>query len=121
MADTHEFGRRAEQLALNFLMAKGYKILHTNWRFYQKEIDIVCTNGEELIIVEVKARTCSVFPFPGEVVPPSKQRNLVSAAEAYIFKYDINLPARFDLVAIVNNSSGFDIEHIENAWYPMVN
>ncbi|MFZ5939655.1 MAG: YraN family protein [Bacteroidota bacterium] len=121
MTESAEFGRRAEQLAANYLIAKGYRILHTNWRFYKKEIDIVCTNGNELIIAEVKARNCSVFPYPGEVVPPSKQRHLVDAAEAYIFRYNIDLQTRFDLIAIIYNQGGFEIEHIEAAWYPSVN
>ncbi len=121
MAESYEFGRRAEQLAANYLLAKGYKILHTNWRFFKKEIDIVCTNGTELVIAEVKARTCTVFPYPGELVPLSKQRNLEDAAEAYIYRYNMDLPTRFDLIAIIFSGNQFEVEHIENAWYPQVN
>jgi len=121
MAESYDFGRRAEQLALNFLLAKGYRVLHTNWRYYRKEIDIVCTNGSELVIVEVKARNNSFHSIPGELISRTKQRHLEAAAEAYIFRYSIELPARFDLVAIVGSKTGYTVEHYENAWYPQVN
>ncbi len=120
MSESGELGRRAEQLAASYLIAKGYRILHTNWRFYQKEIDIVCTSGNELVIVEVKSRSSSVFPHPEDVLGPAKQRHLVEAAEAYIRRYNSQLPTRFDLVAIIYNRQGFDVEHIENAWYPQL-
>ncbi|TSA28863.1 MAG: YraN family protein, partial [Bacteroidetes bacterium] len=32
MATIHELGRRGEELAAQYLLEKGYKILETNWR-----------------------------------------------------------------------------------------
>ncbi len=48
-------------------------------------------------------------------------RNIVDAAEAYIFKYNMNMEVRFDLIAVIFSREGPRIEHIESAFIPGVN
>ena len=40
MAEHYELGKKGEQLAVNYLINKGYKIVERNWRFQKAEIDI---------------------------------------------------------------------------------
>ncbi len=120
MAESHELGKKAEEFAVEFLISKGNRIMDRNWRHGHLELDIVCTDGKMLIVVEVKARRQSIFPHPEDVFTPMQERRIIQATEAYIFKNNIDMPVRFDLIAIVFGETGFEIEHIEDAFFPGV-
>ena len=81
MAETHEYGRKAEEFAANFLNSKAYHILDRNWRCGHLELDLVCTNYKELVFVEVKARRQSIFPHPEDVFTPMKERHMLKSYE----------------------------------------
>ena len=120
MAESNDFGKEAEHFAAGFLISKAYHILDCNWRYGHLELDIVCTDWKELVIVEVKARRESIFPHPEDVFTPIKERRTLLAAEAYIMQHNYAMPARFDLVAIVLRQGHFEIEHIEGVFVPGV-
>jgi putative endonuclease len=121
MSKKIELGKQGEDIAFHFLLKKGFKILARNWRFHKEEIDIVAKDSEELVIVEVKTRAASIYEEPGESITPQKIRYLVNAAEAYIIEHDIDVETRFDVVSIKWYGEGkYDIDHIENAFYPPV-
>ena len=113
-----ETGKKAEQLAARYLRARGYRIWKTNWRWGKKELDLVTLYRGELVIVEVKARDGNPVNDPSEVVDGAKQRSIVLATEAFIRLYDCRRPTRFDVIGVVYRNSGFEIEHIENAFFP---
>ncbi len=53
---TKNIGKLAEDLAAEFLINEGYKILERNWRFNKfGEIDIIALKRKSLNFVEVKA------------------------------------------------------------------
>ncbi len=118
--DHCEKGRQAESLAAGYLKARGYYIWKSNWRWGKKELDLVTLHCNELVIVEVKARMFNAVNEPSEVVDPAKQRNLVLAAEAFIRLHGCCRPTRFDVIAVIYRGSDMEIEHIENAFYPVV-
>ena len=120
MAESHEMGKKAEEFAVQFLISKAYRILDQNWRHGHLELDIVCTDGKMLIVVEVKARRQSIFPHPEDVFTPQKERFILHATEAYIQRKSIDMLVRFDLVAIVFRKDYFEIEHIEEVFFPGV-
>ena len=95
-------GREAEESACRFLREKGYEIVARNWRTVRGELDIVARDGPTLVFVEVKARSGSGFGGPAAAVHPSKQRRLISAARAFLSETACALPARFDVVAILD-------------------
>ena len=57
MLSTVEIGKNGEDLAVEYLVNKGYKILERNWRSGHKEIDIIAMDGDTLVVVEVKCRS----------------------------------------------------------------
>ena len=59
MSAPHEVGDRGEALAASFLQDAGYRILDRNYRHGRNEVDLVCldTRSQEIVFVEVKART----------------------------------------------------------------
>ena len=87
---TTEIGRIGEKLAVKFLKKSRYKILETNNRQSHNEIDIIATNRDFLVFVEVKTRSVdeadmySPYGTPADAVTISKQRRIVSAAQSYI-------------------------------------
>ncbi len=120
MAESHDFGGRAEEFAAEFLVSRGYCILHRNWTYGHKELDIVCTDGKLLVVAEVKARKQGSFPHPEDLLSPAKERFIIEAAEYYLYQYAVSMPVRFDLVSVITRGSLFDIEHLEDAIIPGV-
>lgn len=118
MAIHNDLGRDGEQMASNLLEAKGYTIRHRNWRCGHKELDIVAEKDNLLVIVEVKTRKDTIFGTPEEAVTNAKIRRIVSSTDAYLRKYAIDKPVRFDLITIVTQQGNTQIDHIEDAFYP---
>lgn len=116
----HDFGKLGEEIAVNYLTAKGYRILERNWRSGHKEIDIIAMDGDTLVVVEVKTRKSNFFGDPDLAVGADKQRLLVWAADAYVRYRDLDVEVRFDVVSIVITDNDQRIEHIEDAFYPTV-
>ena len=135
MAKYHELGSKGEELAVKYLKKKGYVILNTNWRYKHKEIDIIARlprlpihsggqakNDDTLVIVEVKSRSSESIEFesPYDAVTKKKQRFIIEATNAYMKKKDIVLDVRFDIISIISIGKTYKIEHIEDAFYPIV-
>ena len=96
-------------------------ILERNWRFGQKEIDIICKGEGKLIIVEVKSRNTINAETPSELLSRQKMRNIVDAAEAYIFQKNVHEEVRFDFALVVFDARGYNLEYIRDAFIPGVN
>jgi len=120
MAEHNDFGKMGEEMAQKHLLAKGYTIIATNWTFGKDEIDIVAKHNNYLVIVEVKTRSSNYFGDPEEAVTKQKRKFLVRAADAYINRYNIAEEVRFDIISIVVTGNHWDINHIEDAFYPTI-
>ena len=117
MAEHNELGKIGEKLAVEYLQKKDYEILETNWTFQKAEIDIIAQKDNTLVIVEVKTRTSTDFGLPQDFVNPSKIQLLVKAANEYIILNDLDVEIRFDIIAIIKDGKGFNVEHLEDAFY----
>ena len=120
MQSTVEIGRNGEDLAVAYLEHKGYRILERNWRSGHKEIDIIAMDGDTLVVVEVKCRKSLNFGDPDIAVGVMKQRMLIYAAEAYLNYNNLDVEVRFDIISMVVTPQGEHIEHIEDAFYPLI-
>lgn len=120
MQKKNKIGHAGEQAAVNFLTNKGYRIRERNWRAGHLELDIIAEFDEFIVFAEVKTRSGTYFQQPFQAVNHKKQRKIIKAANIYIEKNKIELEARFDIISIVKTGSGYDIEHIEDAFYPRV-
>lgn len=117
MAEHNELGRLGEELAVSHLQKDNYEILETNWVFQKAEIDILALKDNVLAIIEVKTRSTLDFGLPQEFVKPKKIQLLVKAVNEYITLNNLDVEARFDIIAIYNNKGKFVIEHIEDAFF----
>lgn len=120
MPGTKEIGEEAENMALQYLINKGYKILDKNWYYQHAELDIVAEKDKFLVIVEVKSRAGNYIVEPQAAVNSAKQKLIISAANAYIRQKNIDLEVRFDIISIVFYKTGHKLEHLEDAFYPRV-
>jgi putative endonuclease len=116
----YALGKQGEAYAQEYVMANGYKILHTNWRHGKKELDIVTLKDETIVVFEVKTRIDNFWEEPKDAVKIRKQKNMVEAADAYVQKFDYDLEVQFDILSLVYNGKGFDLEHIPDAFYPLI-
>lgn len=94
-------GRKGEELAAQWLIRSGFKILHKNWRFKHWEVDIIASRNEILHFIEVKTRKSVYYGFPEEGVTLKKLRNLTAAADEYQFRYPGWQRIQFDIVSII--------------------
>jgi len=117
MADHNDLGNFGEQLAIDYLVQNGFKILETNWVFQHKEIDIIAKKSPFIVFVEVKTRRTNYFGEPFTFVDRKKQNFIIKAANEYIIKNDIEEEARFDIVSVLYSEKDEDIKHIEDAFY----
>ena len=119
MAIQQEVGKRGEQVASDYLTAKGYKILERNWYFRKKEIDIIAEKDDFLVIIEVKSRSVGFREDPRDAVNMKKQKFLIQAANAYVNKFNIDQEVRFDIITVVFlNDHEYKLIHIDDAFYP---
>ncbi len=118
MATQQEIGELAEQLAQAHLVKLGYQILDTNYHYGHLELDIVARDGEELVIVEVKARNGIRYEHPSEAVTNNKIKRIVEAADGYIQEKNWQGETRFDIVTIIFFGQNFELEHFKEAFYP---
>jgi len=117
MAKHNELGKKGEQLAVNYLIKKGYEIVDRNYRFDKAEVDIIARKNNLLSIIEVKTRSSIDFGNPQDFVKPKQIKRLVKAVDEYVTVNGLDVEVRFDIIAIIKNGKTFDIEHLENAFY----
>ncbi len=121
MAQHNDLGIKGEALAEEYLRSKGYQILAKNWICDRHEIDIIASNNDFIIFIEVKTRASDMWGLPEEAVSTNKIKRIVQAADFYLNANDIDQPARFDIIAIVLNKYKTEIEHIEDAFMAPLN
>jgi putative endonuclease len=116
MADHNELGKKGEQIAIDFLVKKKYKILEKNYRYLKLEVDIIAQKENILVAVEVKTRTTDFFGNPQEFVDPKKIKRLLSAIDNYVIEKELEVEVRFDIIAIIHYKQQTKIEHLKDAF-----
>jgi putative endonuclease len=112
-------GDRAEQIAATFFEAKGWTLLAQNWRYGQKEVDLILRDGHVIVFAEVKARRQVRFGHPEEFVDARKQANMVAVASAWMEQHAWEGEIRFDIVSILNQPGQPPfITHFPDAFFP---
>ncbi|UTW63518.1 YraN family protein [bacterium SCSIO 12741] len=118
MAEHLHLGQKGETAALQYLIEQGYSIRAQNWKHGHLEVDLIANISDELVFVEVKTRSTDYFGHPAEAVTDSKKEHLYQAAEAYLEDEDEDWECRFDVIAVIINSKGVEIDHMPDAFGP---
>ena len=106
-------GESAEEQAHRFLINKGLKTVCRNYRCKQGELDLIMTDQQTLVIIEVRYRKTDQYGSALESVTRTKQSRIIAATHSYLSSQKTDRPIRFDVVAISGNGK---IEWIQNAF-----
>ncbi|MBE6679702.1 MAG: YraN family protein [Ruminococcaceae bacterium] len=117
---SRDIGRKGEKLAADYLKKHGYKIVAKNFSSAHGEIDLVVTNKDFLVFVEVKSRKDNEenfknYGFPAEAVNKTKQRHIIFTANVFLQKHPTDKALRFDVVEVYLGKE-IRINHIEDAF-----
>lgn len=123
--DTQTLGKYGEDTAAVFLEARGFRLLHRNFRIGHAEIDLIAENDAFVVFAEVKTRrqipdTAAPFGTPAQAVDAKKQSVLVRAAEAYLAEHAPDRFFRIDVIEVYADPDTpeyrvLDVRHFENA------
>ena len=111
-------GREAEQAACEFLQAQGLKLLERNFRVRGGEIDLIMSDGNVVIFVEVRARQHGGFMHPAESINARKRQRLIHAGTRYLQRTGglHTTRSRFDVVCISGTGAERKLEWIRGAF-----
>lgn len=112
-------GERGEKLAAAYLKKKGYRVVARNWRNprdRRDELDLVCTDGDVLVFVEVKARDAAALVSGYHAVDTRKKQVVRRTATAYLRRLRAKPHTyRFDIVEVEMGAGGKgEVRHYEN-------
>jgi putative endonuclease len=102
-------GAAAEALAAEFLQARGLKIVARNYRCRGGEIDLIASDGDSLIFVEVRLRSDAAFGGAAESITTAKKKRLRFAAAHYLSRssqMSKEPPCRFDAILLSSLDPG---------------
>ncbi|MBN7772031.1 YraN family protein [Clostridium aminobutyricum] len=110
-------GSYGEAIAATYLESKGYKIVEKNFRCKLGEIDIIASQRDMLVFIEVKTRSSTAYGLPCEAVNKKKQLHLIRTAAFYLLKNHIGeIDQRMDVVEVLYREDHVYIRHLENAF-----
>ena len=96
----HLLGQWAEQTALLFLQSQQYQYVNKNYHSRFGEIDLIVKRDNELVFVEVKARSAGSYAEACEVISYSQQRKIIKTAQFFLQRYSnyYYFDCRFDVI-----------------------
>ena len=107
-------GRKGEELAKEYLIKKGYKIVETNKRFSRFcEIDIIAQDKDTIVFCEVKTRKTTICGSPFEAITKSKYQNIKKGIFFYLQENSNCKKFRVDAISIVLEPK-LEIKHLKN-------
>ena len=111
--DLHKklLGRKGERLAVKFMKKAGYKLVKRNFRTPFGEADAIMSKGENIVFIEVKTRSNSIFGEPKDSVGYRKQEKYKKIAQYYKLKHG-EMPITFAVVEVTEEG----INLIEDAF-----
>ena len=119
MINKKSLGNYGEDLACEFLIKKGYKILERNFNCRLGELDIICMYRGLLVFIEVKCRYSLNYGVGIESINFTKVKRIISSSKFYIHLKNLyNLNVRYDIINIDLNleENKKNIQHYEDAF-----
>jgi len=115
-------GKEGEEIAREFLIKKGFNLIESNYSNNLGEIDLIMTDKDWLVFVEVKLKVGDKFGHPEEMIGKNKLSRIKRIAEGFLVlespiasKFE---KYRIDAVCVVLNEDNTlrSIKHYENLY-----
>lgn len=116
--DTRALGRFGEDLAEQYLVRAGFRILARNVHLRHAELDLVALDRTTLVFVEVRLRSSARFGSGAESVDARKRRRIVAAAAELLARGELPRAPRirFDVIAVDAGRDPPELEHFRDAF-----
>ncbi len=122
MLDKKTKGFIGECIAASFLQKTGFGILNKNWRHKKGELDIVAKKDDLLVFAEVKTRSTKMFKNRDAAVSPKQRNTIIRTAHHFLEQFHEPVKhIRFDILYLFDDGFSFEIEHVQDAFYPQLN
>lgn len=106
-------GAKGEDIACEYLIQNGYKILERNKHFSKLcEIDIIAQYKKKVVFVEVKTRKNDAFGTPLEAITKTKYNNIKTGVFSYLKDNNIK-DYQIDAIGITLEPE-LKIKHLKN-------
>lgn len=103
MSSTKKIGDFYENKAATYYAAQGATIVDRNYRYQKGEIDLIATQNNTLILIEVKFRRSTRFGNPESWVSSGQENRILETTDYYIEDHNWKGEVRFDIVAFTPN------------------
>ena len=111
--NNREFGSKGEDIACEYLIKNGYKILERNKHFSKYcEIDIIAQFKNKTVFIEVKTRKNNNFGTPFEAITRIKYNNIKTGVLSYLQENKIR-EYQIDAIGITLEPE-LEIKHLKN-------
>ena len=122
MTKAQELGKLAEDIAAEYILSLGWKVLARNVKNQNGELDIIavdCQSGsQELVIIEVRCRTIGKIQSPFDSIGPRKLNTLLKSSREFVDEIEWENFWRIDIIGIImkdkNNNDDYELEHIRD-------
>lgn len=118
--DIGRLGRQGERLAHKYLKKGGLRLVKSNYTIKPGEIDLIMTDGQSLVFVEVKTRRDEDENVSDveNVVNYHKKQKIRTVARHFIHVNGLqDRPCRFDVVIVIAPREGqATVRHYQNAF-----
>ena len=111
-------GILGEKMAANFILSRGFRILHTNYRTPFGEIDIIAERDGYIVFLEVKTRISERFGPPLASITETKKKSIIRNCQFFLKKNKLfDSACRIDAIGIeLDEEKNLRIlRHIKNA------
>ena len=115
---TRKSGKRAEDIAANYLKKQNVKIISRNFHSRFGEIDLIGLEKETLVFIEVRYRKNEDYLSAIETIDRHKCKKIIITSEVYLNKrkkYQ-SYQCRFDVITITGDINEPVIEWIKSAF-----
>jgi putative endonuclease len=111
-------GKHGEDVAAEYLAGAGLVVLSRNWRCREGEVDLIATDGERLVVCEVKTRSGTGYGEPSEGVTLAKAARIRRITAEWLRMHRVGwCEIRFDVVAVLCPPDGpVTVEHLKGAF-----
>lgn len=100
---TQQFGTSIERAAEHYLQQQGLQLIGRNYRCRYGEIDLIMSEQNNLVFVEVRCRQNQNHGSGIESITSSKKSKIIKSANCFLIDQNLweKVSCRFDVVSIL--------------------
>lgn len=115
-AHKRALGQRMELIACHYLEHHGLQLQARNYHARQGELDLIMTDQDTCVFVEVRYKRSLTFGSPLDSITFRKQQRVVLAARHYLMQHAVDMPCRFDVLGLSGSIHAPDIVWVRHAF-----